>query len=549
MHSLVLEDVSLNINDIQIASKIEMRIQGLCALQMSSVACVPADFLLLFTKTHMYATNQINVEGSAYFDGKVLPACKIHYLLNQGIIFEAGYSVMNVLVMLNSQEADHIMDELGVTFPHKRVDHLSIQESKIFEIAVSLATEARIVFIRNFEVSSAVRETCLKALKKYASTREVVFLIETEYSRIFDSAVCISNTIVSLDRTDCEVFFRRLQLSAFNIQPMHERSTPNKIAIRATEAYNYRRLFMNYRTENLVDLKQKNISLLVRLFTYDFYRINMVHAFHVGFRRYEITLQKLEHRVSLARSIGPCILSILLARVLQEIRRGCWRDHLPIFLVYLLVFLTDPRREYAPLVLHFVKDMYVQECTAARVLSMIRNTFRGGYSALECRLISMPVSLCIFYQYSSILEEDFQALNYYMNIILTPGTYIMSIFVYMFFAHMITFSMLGCIFNINHMIVNVLCSFFTNLIYSPLLGARLRSSIIAFHLAILMADLHQSTKGDSLIYLFKLLGPVFPPTILIDLYRDIGVPLKSLHYLVFYCIMSYVICCCKISSK
>lgn len=551
MHELSLEDVSLNINEVQIASKVSMRIQGVCALQISSEACVPREILLLFTKTHMYATNQIKVEGNAYFDGKVLPACKMHHLLNHGIIFEGSYSVRDVLVMLNRSEAEHLIEELGMTFLHKRVDHLSIQESSIFEIAVNLATKARIIFIRSFGVSSRTRKTCLKTLKKYASSREVVFLVETEYSEIFDSAVCISrNGIVSLDKSDCEIFFRRQQLSVFNIEPVcGEKAVFQKIVTRCEGAYDYKRLFKDYKTENLVDLKHRNVSFFGRLLTYDFYRINPMHAFRTGFRKYEITFQRPDHRASLAKSIGPCILFILCTRAFQEIRKSDWVGHLPNLLAYLLILFSNPKRGFAPFVLYFIKNLYIQECTTARILSMSRNVFRGEYSVLECRFISVPVSLCVFYQYSSIFEEDFQVLNYYMNIMMTPGTYIMSIFVYMLFAHMITFCILGYLFNVNHMVINVLCSFFTNLVYCPFLGTRLRSSIIAFHLATLMAGMLQDTKKSSLGYLFKLLRAIFPSTMLVDLCKDTGISFQALYRLICYCVVSYVICCCKISSR
>lgn len=551
MHELSLEDVSLNINDIQIARKVSMRIRGVCALQMSSESCVPREILLLFTKTHMCATNHIKVEGNAYFDRKILPASKIHYLLNQVIIFEGSHSVRDVLTMLNKREAGHIMEELGMTFLHKRVDHLSIQESRMFEIAVNLATEAKIVFIRNFEVSSRVRRTCLQVLKRYASSKEMVFLIETEYSEVFDSAVCISRSgIVSLDKSDCEIFFRRQQLSVFNIEPVYEdRVAFQKIPIKCLGEYNYKKLFEKYKTENLVDLKHRNLSFLSRLFTYDFYRINLRHAFHIGFKKYETTFHRPDLRANLVKSISACILFILFTRVSQEVRKSDWTGHFSNLSAYLLMFFTDPRREYGPLVLYFAKNIYIQECTSSRILSMARNIFRGKYSALESRFISVPVSLCIFYQYSSTFEEDFQALSYYMNIVLTPGTYFMSIFIYMFFTHMITFSILGYIFNVNYMAINVLCSFFTNLVYSPFIGTRLRSSTIAFHLAILMTGLLQDTEKSSLGHLFKQLHSVFPSTMLADIYKDSDMSFRTLYRLISYCVVSYVICCCKISAR
>lgn len=561
MHEFVVEGLSLTVNEIPVTENKNMRIQGLCSLQIQSDMGNLKDTLLIFSKTHMYASNKINIKGTAYFDRKRLPGNKIHYLLNHAMIFESTDIVKDVLIMLNKEEVDQLIDKLEIKFYNKRIDHLNIQESKIFEIAVNLAFRARIVYIKNFEMPSRLKTKYLNVLKEYSIIREVVFLVECEYSDIFDSALIIEeDRIVSLDKSECEAYFRRQRFSVFSIQGSELRTSrrelrteeiqPAKISVKNEGVYDFAPIFESYKTQNLVMLKHKDLSFWDRLFLLDIYKVNLTQAFLTGFKRYETVFKRQEHRNKLLRSIGPHIFLILSIRVFQELIKCDWKEALPEFLGWALPLLLCSRNNLVLPLLIGLRYFYLQELSIRRVADIVFNIFRGGYSIYEHKLMSASVCLCIFYQYSSIFEEDSQTLNYYMNIIITPGTYIMSILVYIFFTHIITLSLIGFMFNNVFMLVSLIYCTFTNLIYAFLMGKRFRACIIGYYLGTFFIEPYPAIETPWFRYLFYTYQYIFHFSTFIDnVYKDSFASKMQLIHLLVYCSICYIMFCYKIFKK
>lgn len=562
MHEFILENLFLTINETQIAENISMRIKGLCCLQIHLHAESLQDVLLIFSKTHMYAANETIMRGNAYFDGKLLPISKIHYLLNHSMIFEGTDIVKDVLVSINSQETDQLIDRLEIRFSDKRIQHLNVEESKIFELAVNLASHARIVFIKSFEISSRLRTKCLNFCKEYSKNKEVVFLIETEYCSLFDSTIVIEeNNVLSLDKSDSDIYFQRRSFSVFDIAEdsysnnsirlNNYRPEPQKILVNQTGIYGYKNIFKRYNTENLIEYKHSYLPFFERLFFLEIYKINISQAFNIGFKRYEQMFKRPENRKMLARSIGPYIFLILITRILQEVVQCNYSVLLNDLGTLAVPFLVSPTRSRALLPsLYIFTYLFIQELSLRRLVNIIYNIFRGPYSVLEYKLMSAAICLSIFYQYSSIFEEDSQFLNYYMNITMTPGTYITSIITYIFFTHIITFFFLGMLFNNSFMIANLIYCTFTNLIYAFFIGKRMRSFVIGFYLSTFLVI----PLFDDNSYFFKLaLGffhLAFPFSNFIDQthlsnYSNI----REALYLIIYCTLCYIMFCYKIFKK
>lgn len=565
MHELILEDISYWINDVQIADKINLRMQGLCSIQYSTQYRILNEISHTFSKTHMYSPNKIVLTGAAYFNGFYLPCEKFNYLLNHHMIYENNSIVQDILNLINSREANEIARSFEVNFLTKRIGELSIVEIKVLEVIVSVASHTRLIYLPDFSVFSTLKSKILKYLKQYTREREAIVLIETEYEQIFDSAICFTNEkFICLDKKECEAYYRDQALSIFDIpRPMGMENSEDLLARKINDSefkfkklgvYDYKKIFEKYATENLVDFKHKNISFFTRIFYPCIYRVQIQQALHMGYVRFMTIHNNLETRTScILKTIGPFISIILFLKISQEFYK-C--DHFDLLMDFLC---------HGP-------DLYRSFIKVARYLSVPANTvltylfvfflkkywnifyniFQGGFNTKEYNLILMAIFFSIFYQYSSIFEEESQLLNYTINITITPGTYILSILVYIFLAHMLTFIAVCHLFNTKSMFIYLIYCTFTNFIFALFIGKRLRVYIIAFYLAMFLFSyqIFDIDTASSLIQriLITMFSFLFPPAIFNNnlMHFDNLSNYKDILFILIYCIFYYFLFCAKI---
>ena len=562
MSELILKDVSLNINKVQVATKKNLIIKGICSVTVSSDACYLKDILLLFSMSHMYSSNDIKIEGSLILDEKILPVSKMHFLLNQNMIFDGNDTVMNILHSINPTEAASIINKLQIYFPKKRVCRLSCTESRIFKIAINLATKPKIIYIKRINMPIAMKNNCIEQLKEHAILHGSVVLIETDHSDLFDSAIIIKNEkIMCLDSSQAHLFFKSLELNTFS--PTHsEKDSPlNFPEVQFDEPFNefintltpldYKIFFKKYNTENLIDCKHKRVSLYNRILNPYIYKINFSEALKIGIKKYETSFQRFEQKISICKSIFPCIFCIFLIRFIQLFNDKTLIEYIPDLLSH-IIYTWFNRNQLSILILYFFKTFVIKEFSLRNIFFLIKHFLRSEIPGTGYTLIFGSVFFSIIYHYSFIFEEELQILNYKMNILFTPGTFIMGIFIYIFLVHFTTFLLIGLVFNIKLMPVSVLSASFTNLFYCSFTGKRLRSSMLGILLAIFLhlafADITQ-TRLSIMKYLYLL---VFPCISTCNFYEGAinsisSIVYPSRIYFYLYCLVAYIFCCNRLS--
>ncbi|ELA41237.1 uncharacterized protein VICG_01726 [Vittaforma corneae ATCC 50505] len=181
MSELVFEDVSMEINKVAIANNLTFYATRLCCIFFSPDCGTFKELSLLFSKIHLHSANEIKVRGSVYFDGKVLPAAKFHHLLNQHVVCEGNDSVFDVLSLINREEAENMVRKLDIYFYNKRTDHLNVQESRIFEIAVNLIAKPPVMYLKVLGMSRKQKDKCLSILSEFVQQHESVVFVETDF--------------------------------------------------------------------------------------------------------------------------------------------------------------------------------------------------------------------------------------------------------------------------------------------------------------------------------------------------------------------------------
>lgn len=550
MANLLLENIYLEINKTQIVTKASLSATGLCSLSLDPNCGILKDFFFLFSKIHMYSANEIKINGTVYFDGKKLPASKFHHLLNQFVIFEGNENINDVLTLINKEEARLIIDRLKINFTNKKLKNLNVQESRLFEIAVNLASKPPVIFVKTYGMTRENIKRALWALKELIAIENNVVIVESEFNELFDTAIAVRHEeILCLDKEQATRFYMNMDLSIFDIYPQESHIKNNTGSFLEAPQYDYNRIFEKYNTNRLVDLKHKNVPFLTRIATLDFYKINLRQAIHLGFKRYEMTFQKNVKKQGLVRSIFPTVFIILILKIFNETGGVSLEDWMILISSICEVFLNR-NMKYSTGIFFFIR-FFIKEFSFSRFKILFYNFFRGEIPKYGYRLIFSSVCFSIMYQYSSILEEDSQALNHNINIILTPGTYIASIFIFSFLSHMTTFCFLGVLFNIQLMVINTIGIFFINLLFFPIIGKRLKAVITAFFTTSYLFNIFMDPEETFSKMTMGMLYIVFPSLYCVEKYTNDTRYYPGLSYYLFYhilyCIVVYVISCYHLS--
>lgn len=559
MSELYLEKVSFEINGIKIATDRNLVATGMCSLSISSDADILKEATLLFSKTHMYSSNEIQIDGNVRFDGELLPASKLHVLLNPYVIFSGRETVEDLLLSVNKKEASSLIKKLGISFSKKQIRRLSPEQSRIFEVAVNLASKPKVIYLKRIDMQEKIRIKCFDLLRDHLKANGGIVIIETEFTDQFDSAIVIRNdSILSFDKNNARKFFNSHKTSIFNFSnapPVNypEISYENFNTSNEGHNYDYKKLYKRYGTENIIDIKQKSIRFWKRMTSFGIFRIKLQDAIRQGFRRYEIAYRRKEPKIGIIKSLAPCFYNILLLRLLQILNDNSLICEIPNLITYAIsVYFGQIPLKF--LVLFFFKNFVIQEFSLKRAMWLFHHFLRSEISNNALRILLACICFSIFYNYSSIFDEESQLINYSMNILTTPGTLVFSILTFIFFTHGLTFLAIGYIFNIKHTFITVISASFTNLFISSFTGKRLRVSIIGFFMTVFfLITLANMLNYDVLMmnYFYILLFPcvAIEPSLIEGLSELKLIAYSPSIYFYLYCAISYLVCCYSLSFK
>lgn len=559
MGELVLKDVSLNINGFQLVNKKSLAVEGLCCLSVSSTSGNLKEILLLFSLPHVSANNDIKIDGLAILNDRVMPASKIHYLLNRNMVFECNDTVENVLTTLNKLEAMNVIERLEMNFHKKRLCQLNCTESRIFEIAVNMVTNPFVMYIKKLLMADKDKIRILDALKEYSILTGCIILVETDYNPIFDSAVVIGHEkIVSLNREESKSFFASLRVRPYSLprssNGLCEEYPEIKIEsslVEKLEPFDYKGLYKENKTESLIDIKHKYIPIFEKILNPGIYRINFKQAVQIAYRKYEISFQRFDQKLSICKSMFPVIFAVLIARLFPILSDYSLIKYIPEFICKCIyTFFNTEELIYLPI--YFFQTFVVKHFSICRILFLLNHFWRSEIQGSGYIFMFASIFFSIIYHYSFIFEEELQFLNYHMNVLFTPGTFIMSIFIYILMAHFSTFMVVGLVLNVKMVGISVLTVSFVNLFYCSFTGRRLRSSLlgvaISIFLHIIIADLTR-TKLSFLKYLYMTILPCFSSYDSKENYvSSLVLSDKTGIYFYCYCIVAYVCCCYSLSS-
>lgn len=601
---ILFEDLAVQLDGQQIASGINFQIWGICNLLVASPDSELRHVLMLFEKNYTEEHHHVTFSGRVSVDGKSIPVDRFFLLLNQHRLFDCNETVMDALCLIDEKRAKQVMDELEVDIGGSFLDRLNIEESRIFELVLSIVSMPPFIFLNSIELHKKTRRHCLNLLRKYTDAANTACLILADHDSFFDGTVVIQKrNIISLDRKAGDKYRVDAFLGQFSADDADERTDDESSAPSAEEAapapgdpaarnkapaviprnsagpagdfpgaseetvkgarrpwkdraaeknageYDYRTLYKKYKCENLLDLHFHSPPQRPTPLTYDIYRINISQAFRLAFRKYFLMIERYQHRLNIYKNIGPFMVTVFLVRFFQAISFAAISESLPVLAYYFLALLTGIERARYPALVFVLYAFMLEHFTLAQLLSGIYNLFRHGYSYREFCFISAFLYLCIFYSNSAMFDEDYPFIAFYVNIVMTPGTYVLSAFIYLFCTQLIAFYAVGKIFNINCIFITLLNAIAMNLLFAACHGRRLREGFIGHFLSVyLFVPLGKFTNHHD--YTYKVITCcVFPSIICKRFYFSTSRYFPWLFAVILYYIVIYLFVCYSISRS
>lgn len=315
---------------------------------------------------------------------------------------------------------------------------------------------------------------------------------------------------------------------------------------KSVHPYDYKKHLKKYKCDKLFELKGKcSLRFTSQLFNLDIYKVNLKQARALAFRKYYLMVSKYNERTNIYKNIGPFIVFILCLRIYQQIDQEMIWGNIPL-LFCLLLFLYLEFYKFKVLVAVIVFFKYVlKDISIQRIFSLVHDIFRHVYTHNELKITTGFLHLCIFYSNSTIFVEDRPFLDYYTNILMTPGTYVISVFMYLIFTQFIAFVIIGLMFNIDCILITTINALVVNMLIACATTKRLRETFISIFITlyvflpkVIFSYIHGLCKN----ILFHVFSVIF--TVEMH-YASIGLLYKLGCVLPFYLIV-YVVCCSRV---
>lgn len=479
------------------------------------------------------------VDGEVYFEGKKIQKNDFPTQMSRYKLFNRVESVREALYMIRPERAEMVLSDFRIEFGHSKLCDLTIGERRIFEILVEMVEMPRLVFIRSVELENKMRKKYLRLIRRYVEKANSVCLVQTEHGDRFDrTLVAEEGKIFSLSREMCqkyqmEEFFRQIDSCTINsedkvknkdigdsdekckveykdveiseMSPINEKCK-GKASNRKLPG---KKIDSGQNTQTLE--KPSQLFFPRQLFNTSIYRAQLRQSQTLAFRKYNLMIRKYSDKINIYKNIGLFVILMLCIRAYQETNRELIRENIPSILCFFCSFLLyfyDFKIFIA--IIFFLKYIF-QELSWNRIFSLTFNFFRNSYTLLELKIVTSFVYFCIFFAGSTIMVEDRVFLRYYTPFLITPGTYIVSVFLYLFVTQFIVFISLGFIFNISSIFITTLNAVIANIAIACATTKRLRETLISlfivlyFLIPIITASPLYANQKYIFFYLFPML--------------------------------------------
>lgn len=559
MSVITFKDLAFIVDGDIIADNINFKIYGITNLFFEN----PESDLRFVTNIFQQRIRGYTISGQIFIDNKIIPVDNFFFILNQYKLFDQNETVRDVLFFINPKRAKKVLTDFCIDFEYTSIGWLSIEESRIFEIMLSLVAMPKFIYLDNVDIRRTYRERYLGLLKKYVLKSNSVCLVNADFDRYYDGSVVIQqNNIISMDRKQSLEYdmHRRARIfdwinntnNSDNIQDTNYSNfcMDNYMKISSTDLdspdkqYKYRKPFAKFCCENLLTDKSRTIIDFDKNINTDIFRVNILQAISLAKRKYYLMIRKYNNTQNIYKHVWPFIASVLVINILRKTvlkeLHSLFMNNIGRVLPFFMGFFDY--KNYAASM-----QMYLLVQLIKRGIFWILRTFiYPNHSFHSLKLITAALQFFMSYGNASIFFEDHPFIAHYVNITISPGTYVISVLIYLFIANAPTFLILGYIFNINCMLIIFINSLFINTVIACTMTKRLREITIVLFSLIYATILHRLIKSGG--PLLRLLSHSIYPFYTMELLKSCSVNsiVPIIGMLLTY-ILSYIFCCYKIS--
>lgn len=571
MDVIEFRQISFHIDGETITKDVNFCLSGMCRVENEGIENPLNPFNILFDIGYKKEEG-FQIDGDILVNGRRIQTEYFYLLFTKHILFDGNETIREVLTVIDSARAEKVLDDFQVNFADKRMNCLTIEEARIFEVLASVTEMPPLIYIRNLEIHNIMKRRCIRLLQKYTKQSGSICLVQTNHNRGFKN--------ILVNREDRVFLLSRREYAEYSLRRLYERTRmyagskgeadeaadPITLSIpfngipfnkaqmedsagqeqEAMKEFNFGAILSKYKCENLVVCRGKSLPLMKRFLLFDIFRINFHQAIRFSIRKYTLMLKRYNGTINIYRNIAPFLISILGLRIYNTMDHRSLLAILPYLLGTAIMYYFQFRRfRFAPFVLLSINYVF-RGMSAGRMSSFLLDIFRTTHSSYEARLTRSMIYLAVIYSNATIFVEDRPFISYYLNKLATPGTYLFSVLLFFMFTHFPVFTIIGLIFNIKSICCTTLNAFVFTMALACATTKRMREVSLGLFISLSVFPYHLLCETRRFT-IQRILTYAFAPDYLVESYTESQDLVSLLEGLSAYYLIVYLFCCYRVS--
>lgn len=483
--SLRIENIEISVDDEILCTAQRLEARGLCGV-VGAHSELRRALLSLLTRPAAPDIANLKFCGDIFCDDSPVEYSELLCMMNPFTMFYSEETVSSSLEFVNFFGAKSLMAVFDLArLQNIPISRLSVSESRAWEAAVNVASNSKIIVLKDFQTAHEQKKRYLSFLRDHARVQRCIIFVEIDCALESEFDGCI---VVGQDSLECidltsnagtsrsqDIFLHPLQDGSSR----HSLCIEDRVVHRMQPRTEHPRRKRSPRAEPELQCRSnRNTTTLERIFNFYFYSINLRSSLVLARRKYMFK----ERRVDDLKKFFLSILVQIYLAVLVKFKGSILQNMfdfvftIPRFLYLVLGILKVglsfimsplPRRSFrmdidiVHLASRLLSSMFSPVVFfGSRTQSFFSTVRTFTWDSADYKIISTGIYFLVFMKGGSIINEERAQIYRYVNRIYSPGTYFAYIFAYLVLTTWIPVLLISYALNLGFALVFLLTGTF-----------------------------------------------------------------------------------------
>ncbi|UYI27799.1 hypothetical protein J0A71_08g16860 [Encephalitozoon cuniculi] len=200
---LKIENVEITVEGREVCKSQRILAAGVCGI--TGLYNTLRDALIASLTIPAVPSTDLRLCGSISFGGSPMSYKELQKMMNPFVMFYSCESVQSSLEFVNFSKVNNMIDAFDLESIRKSaISGLTVSESRRWEAAISVASEAKIIVLRDFHSPYETTKKYLSFLGEYARNTGCLILVEVDFPLEYGLDGCIT---IGSDGFECTNFY------------------------------------------------------------------------------------------------------------------------------------------------------------------------------------------------------------------------------------------------------------------------------------------------------------------------------------------------------